>query len=336
MLPLQPYFKNMSQIKKIAVLTSGGDAPGMNAALRAVVRKSISENLEVIGVLKGYEGLIKKDFINLDSKSVSNIIQTGGTILKTARSEEFKTEEGRKKAYENLMSENIDALIVIGGDGTLRGARLLVEEYNYPVIGIPGTIDNDLYGTDMTIGYDTALNTVMHAVDKIRDTAASHERMFLVEVMGRDAGFIALRSCIAAGAEAVIIPEVETNIDDLHNKLVSYAQKKKTSSIIIVAEGEYDGGAFKIKEQLQKYDDSPDMKVTVLGHIQRGGAPTSYDRYLASCLGIAAVEALLDDQRSVMVGMINSEIVHIPFNKTIKHHRSINQKLLETIDILNT
>ena len=326
----------MAQIKKIAVLTSGGDAPGMNAAIRAVVRKALSENVEVVGVIRGFEGLIKKDFIAMDTKSVSNIIQTGGTILKTARCEEFKTEEGRKKAYDNLMAENINALIVIGGDGTLRGARALVDDYNYPVVGIPGTIDNDLYGTDMTIGYDTALNTVMHAVDNLRDTAMSHDRMFFVEVMGRDAGFIALRSCISSGAEAVIIPEVETNIDELHQKLIAYTERKKTSNIIMVAEGDDAGGAFQIKEQLQKYGDKLDMKVTVLGHVQRGGSPTAYDRYLASCLGIAAVEALLDDQRSVMVGMMNSEIVHIPFNKTIKHHRSINPRLLEIIDILNT
>lgn len=326
----------MTQIKKLAVLTSGGDAPGMNAAIRAVVRKALSVDIEVIGVIRGYEGLIKADFIPLNSKSVANIIQTGGTILKTARSEEFKTEEGRRKSYENLISANIDALITIGGDGTLRAARALVEEYNYPVVGIPGTIDNDLYGTDMTIGYDTALNTVMAAVDKIRDTAMSHDRMFFVEVMGRDAGFIALRSCLSSGAEAVVIPEIETNIDQLHQKLIGYTNKKKTSSIVIVAEGDDAGGAFNIKKQLEKYGDGLDMKVTVLGHVQRGGSPTAYDRYLASCLGIAAVEALLDDQRSIMVGMINSEIVHIPFNKTIKHHRTIDQKMLEIIDVLNT
>ena len=325
----------MAQIKKVGILTSGGDSPGMNAAIRAVVRKALTENLEIIGIIRGYEGLIKKEFIEMNSKSVANIIQTGGTILKTARSEDFKTEEGRKKAYENLISENIDALVVIGGDGTLRGARSLVEEYNYPVVGIPATIDNDLYGTDMTIGYDTALNTVMRAIDQIRDTAMSHDRMFFVEVMGRDAGFIALHSCISCGAEAAVIPEVETDIDELHTKLLGYMNKKKTSSIIIVAEGEDAGGAFSIQEKLKEFGDHFDMKVTVLGHTQRGGSPTSYDRYLASCLGIAAIDALLDDQRSIMVGMINNEIVHIPFNKTIKHHRTIDEKLLKIIDILN-
>jgi 6-phosphofructokinase 1 len=326
----------MACIKKLAVLTSGGDAPGMNAAIRAVVRKALSEKIEVVGVLRGYEGLIKKDFIPMTSKSVANIIQMGGTILKTARSETFRTPEGRQSAYNNLISEQIDALIVIGGDGTLTGARALVEEHNFPVVGIPGTIDNDLYGTDMTIGYDTALNTVMEAVDKIRDTAMSHDRMFFVEVMGRDAGFIALRSGIACGAEAVIIPEVETNMKELHERLLGYMDKKKTSNIILVAEGDDAGGAFKIKDALQKYNDDFDMKVTVLGHIQRGGSPSAYDRYLASRLGIAAVEALLDDQRSIMVGLIHKEIVHVPFNKTIKHNKAIDQGLLEIVDILNT
>ena len=326
----------MAQIKKIALLTSGGDSPGMNAAIRAVVRKALSENLEVMGVLRGYEGLIKNDLIPMTSKSVANIIQMGGTILKTARSEAFKTPEGRKVAYNNLIDSQIDALVVVGGDGTLKGARALVEEFNFPVVGIPGTIDNDLYGTDMTIGYDTALNTVMEAVDKIRDTAMSHDRMFFVEVMGRDAGFIALRSGIACGAEAVIIPEVETNMAELHDRLLGYMKRKKTSSIILVAEGDDAGGAFKIKDALQRYNDNFDMKVTVLGHIQRGGSPSAYDRYLASRLGIAAVEALLDDQRSIMVGLIHRDIVHVPFNKTIKHNKTIDQNLLNIVDILNT
>lgn len=326
----------MAQIKKIGVLTSGGDSPGMNAAIRAVVRKALNEGIEVVGILRGYEGLIKNDFIPMDSKSVANIIQMGGTILKTARSEKFKTPEGREISYNNLVAAEIDALVVIGGDGTLRGARALVEEFNYPVVGIPGTIDNDLYGTDMTIGFDTALNTVMQAVDKIRDTAASHDRMFFVEVMGRDAGFIALRSGIACGAEAVVIPEVETNMDELHERLLGYMNKKKTSSIILVAEGDDAGGAFSIKDALKKYGDNFDMKVTVLGHIQRGGTPTAYDRYLASRLGIAAVDALLDDQRSIMVGMLHRDIAHVPFNQTIKHHKTIDQKLLDIVDILNS
>lgn len=326
----------MAQINKIAVLTSGGDAPGMNAALRAVVRKAISEGLKVYGVLRGYEGLIKGDFIPMNSKSVGNIIQLGGTILKTARSERFRTAEGRKEAYDNLKNHDIDALVVIGGDGTFTGARIFIEEYNFPIVGIPGTIDNDLFGTDMTIGFDTALNTVVQAVDKIRDTAASHERIFFIEVMGRDAGFIALRSGIASGAEAVLVPEVATDLEALHKQLTEYMSKKKTSSIIIVAEGDDAGGAFEIKQAMEKFGGEFDMKVTVLGHIQRGGSPTAYDRYLASRLGIASIDALLDDQRSVMIGMINREIVHVPFNKTIKHHKTIDQTMLDVVDVLNS
>jgi len=314
----------MTQIKKIAVLTSGGDSPGMNAALRAIVRKAINENIKVMGVLRGYEGLINNDFIPLSSKSVGNIIQRGGTILKTARSERFRTLEGRKMAYENLLKNKCNALVVIGGDGTFKGARLLNEEHNFPIVGLPGTIDNDLYGTDMTIGFDTALNTVIEAVDKIRDTAASHERIFFIEVMGRDAGFIALRSGIACGAEAVLVPEVHTDLKDLHHRLNNYMSKKKTSSIILVAEGDDAGGAFEIKEEMKKFGGEFDMKVTVLGHIQRGGTPTAYDRYIASRLGVAAIEALLDDQRSIMVGMINRKVVHVPFNQTIKHHKHLD------------
>jgi 6-phosphofructokinase 1 len=326
----------MAKIKKIAVLTSGGDSPGMNAAIRAVVRKAMHEELKVVGVLRGYEGLIKGDFIPMNSKSVGNIIQLGGTILKTARSERFRTPEGRKEAYDKLIESDIDALVVIGGDGTFKGARVFIDEFNYPIVGLPGTIDNDLYGTDMTIGYDTAINTVVEAVDKIRDTAASHERIFFIEVMGRDAGFIALRVGIASGAEAVLVPEKPTDLKVLHEHITQYMNKKKTSSIIIVAEGEDAGGAFQIKEAMEKFGGEFDMKVTVLGHIQRGGSPSAYDRYLASRLGIASVEALLDDQRSIMVGMINREIVHVPFNQTIKHHKTIDQKMLDIVDVLNS
>ncbi|PLX09147.1 MAG: 6-phosphofructokinase [Marinilabiliales bacterium] len=326
----------MGQIKKIAVLTSGGDSPGMNAALRAVVRKAISADIKVMGVLRGYAGLINNEFIPMSSKTVGNIIQRGGTILKTARSEQFRTVEGRKTAYENLLKNKCDALIVIGGDGTFKGARIFIEEHNFPIVGLPGTIDNDLYGTDMTIGFDTALNTVIEAVDKIRDTAASHERIFFIEVMGRDAGFIALRSGIACGAEAVLVPEVHTDIKELHSRLTSYMAKKKTSSIILVAEGDDAGGAFQIKEEMKKFGGEFDMKVTVLGHIQRGGRPSAYDRYIASKMGVAAVDALLDDQRSIMVGMINRKVVHVPFNKTIKHHKELDQQMLNIVDILNS
>lgn len=326
----------MGKIQKIALLTSGGDSPGMNAAIRAIVRKAIREDIKVVGIMRGYEGLIKGDFVEMNSKSVGNIIQLGGTILKTARSERFMTVEGRKEAYDKLIENEIDALVVVGGDGTFKGARVFIEEFNFPIVGLPGTIDNDLYGTDMTIGYDTALNTVVQAVDKIRDTAASHERIFFIEVMGRDAGFIALRAGIACGAEAVLVPEISTDLKALHSQLTDYMSSKKTSSIIIVAEGDDAGGAFQIKEAMEKFGGEFDLKVTVLGHVQRGGAPSAYDRYLASRLGIAAVEALLDDQRSIMVGMINRVVVHVPFNQTIKHHKNIDHVMLDVVDVLNS
>lgn len=325
----------MAVLKKIAVLTSGGDAPGMNAAIRAVVRRAIKEDIKVVGVMRGYDGLVKGDFVPLLSKSVSSIIQLGGTILKTARSKEFMTPEGRQIAYNNLVENEIDALVVIGGDGTFKGARIFTEEFNFPTVGIPGTIDNDLFGTDMTIGYDTALNTVVEAVDKIRDTAASHERVFLIEVMGRDAGFIALRAGIACGAEDVLIPETPSDLEGLHEKLIRYIDTKKTSSVILVAEGDEEGGAFEIKEKMSKFKGDYELRVTVLGHIQRGGSPSAYDRYLASRLGIGAVEALIDDQRSIMIGMINREVVHVPFNKTTKHHKTIDQKMVDIVEILN-
>lgn len=326
----------MGKIKQIGVLTSGGDAPGMNAGIRAVVRTAISEGLKVKGIMRGYAGLINGDIVSMNSKSVGNIIQLGGTILKTARSQEFMTIEGRAKAYQNLVDNKIDALVVIGGDGTFKGARKFIEEYDFPIVGMPGTIDNDLFGTDMTIGYDTALNTVVQAVDKIRDTAASHERLFFVEVMGRDAGFIATRSAIACGAEAVLVPEVQTDLEAIYKKITGYMKKKKTSSIILVAEGDSEGGAFEIQKKMEKFGNEFESKVTILGHIQRGGSPTAYDRYLASRLGIAAIQALLDDQRSIMIGMINRNVVHIPFNQTIKHHKDIDRSFLQIVDILNS
>ncbi len=324
----------MTKINSIAVLTSGGDAPGMNAAIRAVVRAGIFNKMKVFGVMRGYEGLISGNFKEMVSRDVSNIIQTGGTILKTARSKEFHEIEGRKKAYNKLKRAGIDALIVIGGDGTLRGARQFTNEFNIPVIGMPGTIDNDLWGTDYTIGYDTALNTVVEAVDKIRDTAASHNRLFFVEVMGRDAGFLALRSGIACGAEAILIPEKETHLDQLKSYLEKGKKKRKSSSIIIVAEGDDAGGAFEIAKKVKKDFSDYSIRVSILGHIQRGGRPSAFDRVMASRLGVAAVDALLDDQKSIMVGMQNREIVHVPFNKTIKYHKGINDSLLVTADIL--
>lgn len=319
-------------IKKVGVLTSGGDAPGMNAAIRAVVRAAVHQNLEVVGIRKGYKGMIEGDFIPLVSKDVSNIIQRGGTILGTARSEEFRTEEGRRKAYGNLIGAGINACIVIGGDGSFQGAGKFSSEFDIPFVGIPGTIDNDLFGTDYTIGYDTALNTVVEAVDRIRDTASAHDRMFFIEVMGRGAGFIALHSGIACGAEAILIPEVDGQEEALHEYLKS--QGNKSSNIILVAEGNNVGGAEHIASQIMVKYPEYDVRVNVLGHMQRGGSPSAFDRFLASRLGVAAVEALIDNQRSIMVGFVNHDIVHVPFNKTINASKNLNKILLEVADIL--
>ena len=325
----------MQKLKHIGVLTSGGDAPGMNAAIRAVVRAGIYNGLEVTGIRHGYEGMINGFFIKLKAHSVSNIIQRGGTILKTARSKQFMTKKGMQKAYEQLKKNNIDAVVVIGGDGTFKGACEFTEMFDIPFVGIPGTIDNDLYGTDYTIGYDTALNTVVQAIDKIRDTAGAHNRLFFIEVMGRDAGFIALRSGIACGAEAILIPEVETHLDKLKSYLEDGNKRKKASNIIIVAEGDDAGGAFEIAKKVKIDFKDYDVRVTVLGHIQRGGSPSAFDRYLACRLGVAAVDALLDNQQCIMVGYVNNEIVHISFKKTTKHHKVVNQELLEIADMLS-
>lgn len=319
-------------IKKIGVLTSGGDAPGMNAAIRAVVRSAIYHDIEVVGIRKGYKGMIEGDFIPLLSKDVSNIIQRGGTILGTARSEEFRTEEGRRKAYGNLVGAGIDACIVIGGDGSFQGAGIFSKEYDIPFVGVPGTIDNDLFGTDYTIGYDTALNTVVEAVDRIRDTASAHDRMFFIEVMGRGAGFIALHSGIATGAEAILIPEVDGQEVALNEYLK--VKGNKSSNIILVAEGNNVGGAEQIASEIMVKYPEYDVRVNVLGHMQRGGSPSAFDRFLASRLGVAAVDALIDNQRSIMVGFVNHDIVHVPFNKTINASKNLNKILLEVADIL--
>lgn len=323
-------------IRRIGVLTSGGDAPGMNAAVRAVARTAIFYGREVVGIFHGYKGLIEKNFKPLASGDVSNIIQLGGTILKTARSQEFRSREGRERAYQNLQEAGIDALVVIGGDGTFTGARIFAQEFGVPIVGIPGTIDNDLFGTDFTVGYDTALNTIIEAVDKIRDTATAHERLFFIEVMGRDAGFLALNGGIASGAEAVLIPETDTDLMTLENFIKSGYRKSKNSSIVLVAEGEKAGGAFAIAKQVENDYPQYDVRVTVLGHIQRGGSPTASDRILASRLGVAAVETLLDDQQSVMVGIENDEIALVPFNKAIKYDKVLNPKLLDSIRILSS
>jgi len=324
----------MAKIKRVGVLTSGGDSPGMNAAIRAVVRAGLYFDLEVFGIYKGYQGLINDQIEPLSSAHVSNLIQRGGTILKSARSEEFKSTEGRKKAYENIKKHKIDGLVVIGGDGTFTGADLLAKEYDFPVIGIPGTIDNDLYGTDYTIGYDTAVNTVVNAVDKIRDTAGSHDRLFIVEVMGRDAGFIALRSGIGAGAEKILVPEARTNIEKILGKLEKDMRQEDKAGIIIVAEGDEFGGAMEISKIVKKHFPDYDTRVTILGHLQRGGSPSAFDRVLASGMGYQAVKGLMDGKRSVMVGSINRQIEFTPLKKAIKHHRSINKELLKIAEIL--
>jgi 6-phosphofructokinase 1 len=325
-----------NKIKNIAVLTSGGDAPGMNAAIRAVVRAAIYYDLNVSGVLRGYEGLINGDFTIMERKSVANIIQRGGTILKTARSDEFRTKEGRQKAYDQLVKHEIDALVVIGGDGTFTGANLFTREFDFPVIGLPGTIDNDLAGTDFTIGYDTAINTVVNAIDKIRDTAESHDRLFIVEVMGRDSGLIALRSGIGVGAEAIMIPEANMGVQGLINRL-EYGRKDKASKIIIVAEGDEIGGAFPVGEVLKNRFPNYDIRVSVLGHIQRGGKPSCMDRVLASRFGVAAVEGLLNGRSGDMVGQVNKEIVFTPFDHAIKHidAEEVTPVWLKLVEILS-
>lgn len=322
------------KIKRLALLTSGGDSPGMNAAIRAVVRSAIYKGIEVVGVRRGYRGLMEKQFMGMQSHSVSKIISTGGTMLKSSRCPEFKEEAARAEAVENMREAGIDALVVIGGDGSFRGANLLHEEFGFPVVGIPGTIDNDIYGTDFTIGFDTAVNTAVEAIDKIRDTADSHNLVFFVEVMGRDAGFIGLYTAISTGAEATLIPEVHTDVDDLCNYLVSERRKNKTSGIIIVAEGEDLGSAEEVAKKVKAKLPDYETRVTTLGHIQRGGSPTCSDRVLASILGNRAVEALLDGQSGVMVGQINGEIVYTPFIEACAKHNQINKLWYEIAHIL--
>ena len=323
----------MGTVKCIGILTSGGDAPGMNAAIRAVTRAAIYNGLQVKGIYRGYKGLVTGEIKEFKSQNVSNIIQLGGTILKTARCKEFTTPEGRQLAYDNMKREGIDALVIIGGDGSLTGARIFAQEFDVPCIGLPGTIDNDLYGTDTTIGYDTALNTILDAVDKIRDTATSHERLFFVEVMGRDAGFLALNGAIASGAEAAIIPEISMEKDQLAEMIETGFRKSKNSSIVLVAESEVTGGAMGVAERVKKEYPQFDVRVSILGHLQRGGSPTAQDRILATRMGVAAVDALLDDQRNVMMGIQNDQIVYVPFSKAIKNDKPINRDLLNTLRV---
>ena len=321
----------MATIKTIGLLTSGGDAPGMNAAIRAVTRSAIFSGFKVKGIFRGYRGLIGNEIVDFKTQNVSNIIQQGGTILKTARCKEFATPEGRQQAYEVMRSNGIDALVVIGGDGSLTGAREFASEFDVPIVGLPGTIDNDLYGTDHTIGYDTALNTVMWCVDRLRDTATSHERLFIIEVMGRNAGFLALNGAIATGAEAAIIPEISTEVDQLAELIENGFRKSKNSSIVLVAESPITGGAMGLAERVKKEYPQYDTRVTILGHLQRGGSPTAQDRILASRMGAAAVDALLEGQRNVMVGDNNENIVYVPFSKAIHKDKPIDRDLMETL-----
>lgn len=325
----------MYQINCIGVLTSGGDSPGMNAALRAVTRAAIFNGIRVKAIYRGYKGLIEGDVREFKTQDVSNIIQQGGTIIKTARSAEFPTPDGQQKAYETLQREGIDALVVLGGDGTFTGANNFAKNFNVPVVGVPCTIDNDLSGTDYTIGYDTALNTILECVDKIRDTASSHERLFFIEVMGRDAGFLALNSALASGAEAAIIPEIHTETDQLEELIQNGFRKTKNSSIVIVAESDVTGGAQGVADRVKQEHPEYDARVSILGHIQRGGRPTAQDRILASRLGAAAIDALLEEQRSIMIGVVNDQIVYVPFSKAIKHSKTVNMHKLDVLKSLS-
>ena len=324
----------MSKIRCIGVLTSGGDAPGMNAAIRSVTRSGICNGFKIKGIYRGYEGLIHDEVKTFTTEDVSNIIQTGGTILRTARSKEFVTVEGRQKAYETLKKEGIDALIVIGGNGSLSGAMPFAEEYDFPCIGLPGTIDNDLYGTDSTIGYDTTLNTITQCVDKIRDTATSHERIFFVEVMGRDAGFLAQNSAIAAGAEAAIIPEDSLGSDQLITFMERGIRKSKKSCIVIVSESPKCGAIYYADRVNKEYPEF-DVRVSILGHLQRGGSPSARDRILASRVGVGAIEALVKGQRNVMVGVRNNEVVYVPFIEAVGKQKQMDRQLIKVLDELS-
>ena len=324
----------MSDIKRIAVFTSGGDAPGMNAAIRAVVRTATFHDLHIYGIIRGYQGMYEGNFKRLETNDVGNILHRGGTILKTARCEVFRTPEGRKVAFENLQANDIDACIAIGGDGTFTGANIFSKEFNIPFVGIPGTIDNDIYGTDFTIGFDTAVNTAIEAVDRIRDTADSHNRLFFVEVMGRHAGFIALNTGISSGAAAVMIPETEIKIDDLISQLKKGAKRKKLFSLVIVAEGNQNGGATELAKIIKEKFDYYDTKVAIIGHLQRGGAPSGMDRVLASRMGFHAVETLLKGERNVAIGVVNNKIKLTPFEDAITKTKTPNKDLIRMSEIL--
>jgi 6-phosphofructokinase 1 len=322
------------KVSKIGVLTSGGDSPGMNAAVRAVVRTSLYHGLDVYGIMRGYSGMVDNDIIKMDSRSVANIIQRGGTVLKTARCKEFLTKEGRAKAYENLKKHGIDGLVIIGGDGSFNGAQVFSNEYDIPCIGIPGTIDKDIAGTDFTIGFDTAVNTAVEAIDKIRDTADAHDRLFIVEVMGRDAGYIALHSGIATGAENILIPETKTNIKDLISNLSEKERRKKLVNLVVVAEGDEYGGANEVARLIKEHLPNTDTRVCILGHIQRGGSPTCLDRLIASRMGYHAVECLMNGRFNVMVGILNNKMNYIRLDDAVKAKQKINNEWLKIVKIL--
>lgn len=326
-----------NKVRKIGVLTSGGDSPGMNAAIRSVVRTCAYHNIGCVGIYRGYQGMIEGDFKEMDARSVNNIINKGGTILKSARSEEFRTAEGRQSAYNNLVDAKIDALVIIGGDGSFTGAEFFSKEFKFPVIGIPGTIDNDIFGTTHTLGYDTALNTVVEVIDKIRDTASSHNRLFFVEVMGRDAGHIALNAGIGAGAEEILIPEEDLGLDRLLDSLKKSKASGKSSSIVVIAEGDKIGkNVFELKDYVESNLPEYDVRVSVLGHMQRGGAPSCFDRVLASRLGVKAVESLLEGKSNYMVGILGDKITLTPLRQAIKGNTSIDKELLRVSDIMST
>ena len=323
-------------IKKIGVLTSGGDAPGMNAAIRSVVRACAFYKIECVGIFRGYQGMIEGDFKTLKSKSVNYIINKGGTFLKSARSKKFRTKEGRKMAYDHLVKEGVDALVLIGGDGTFTGGMIFNQEFNFPVIGIPGTIDNDILGTNFTLGYDTALNTAVEAIDKIRDTASSHKRLFFVEVMGRDVGHIALNAGVGSGAEEILVPEENLGLDRLLESLQKSRKTGKSSTIVLVAEGDKTGNnVFELRDYVEENLEGYDVRVSVLGHMQRGGAPSCFDRVLASRMGVKAVESLMAGKKNVMVGTINNKLELYPIEKAVKGHSKIDEELLRVSDILN-
>ncbi len=322
------------KITRVGVLTSGGDSPGMNAAIRAVVRTSLFHGLEVFGIMRGYSGMVENDIISMNSRSVANIIQRGGTILKTARCKEFYEYEGRKKAYDNLKSRGIDALVVIGGDGSFQGAEKFSKEFDIPCIGLPGTIDKDIAGTDFTIGFDTAVNTAVEAIDKIRDTMEAHDRLFIVEVMGRDAGYIALHSGIATGAENIVIPETKTDIEEIIQSLTEKEKRKKLVNLIVIAEGGEFGDAYKLSAIIKERIPTSDTRVCILGHIQRGGSPSCHDRLIASHMGYYAVESLLLGRYNVMVGVINNKIHYLPLEKAVKEKQKIGQEWMKIVKIL--